>query len=159
MHRKVRNPFDPSGYNCFGCSSGNPAGLKLSFTETDETVEAQWTPDSRYEGYINVLHGGIIATLLDEVAAWFVYVKLGTSGVTSELRVRYLHPVHISKGIINVKASLISQSGRKAIMKCCLYDGESKLCAESETEFFVFPSEVAGRRFFYPGREAFLNDR
>lgn len=155
MNRKIRNPFDPEKNPCFGCAPLNPAGLRLGFTESDTEVSAVWEPHHNYQGYINVLHGGIIATLLDEVAAWFVYVKLGTAGVTSELRVKYLYPVHISKGSVTARASLLSVSNRKAVLKCVLFDGESKLCAESETEFYIFPDEVARKRYFYPGADAF----
>jgi len=68
---------------CFGCSPGNNIGLKLTFEEDDEKLYATWQPDPLFQGYLNVLHGGIIATLLDEAGAWCVYVKAGTAGVTS----------------------------------------------------------------------------
>ena len=155
MIRKIRNPFSAEGNKCFGCGPKNPVGLKLDFKETDNEVIAVWKPDINYQGYFDVLHGGIIATLLDEVAAWFVYVKLETAGVTSELKVKYIKPVHLSKGDITVKASLVEKSGHNASIKCHLYDGTEKLCSEADAEFFVFPSEVAARKFMYPGISAF----
>lgn len=155
MTNEIRNPFSPSENHCFGCGPGNPIGLRLNFEETDTGVLARWNPGQEYQGYVNVLHGGIIATLLDEVSAWTIYIKLNTAGVTSRLDVRYLNPVHLSKGVVTASAELLSSAGRKATLKCTLTDGESKVCAEAETEFFIFPEEVARRRFMYPGREAF----
>lgn len=155
MRQKIRNPFDASQNCCFGCGPENKIGLRLCFEETQTGVLATWNPDRNYQGYTNVLHGGIIATLLDEVSAWAIHVKLNTAGVTSKLTVRYLSPVHLSKGVVTALAELDRKDERTAFFKCTLLDGESKVCAEGETEFFLFPEEVARRRFMYPGRDAF----
>jgi uncharacterized protein (TIGR00369 family) len=155
MTKDVINPFDPEKNPCFGCGPSNQCGLKLKFEESDDEVFTRWEPAPHFQGYFNVLHGGIIATLLDEICAWYVQVKLGTSGVTSELKVRYLHPVHISKGSVRASATLIRKEGRSAVMKSILRDGESKICAEAEATFFIYPEEVAKARLMYPGKEAF----
>ncbi len=158
MIRNITNPFCPDQNRCFGCGPRNPVGLKLDFAESDDEVIAVWKPDTNYQGYNDVLHGGIIATLLDEVAAWFVYIKLETAGVTSELKVKYLKPAHLSKGDITAKASLVKRNGNIAYIKCRLYDGSGKLCSEADADFFVFPAEVATRKFMYPGISAFYGD-
>jgi len=155
MKKDVVNPFDPEKNPCFGCGPQNPVGLKLHFVETEDEVLTRWDPVDYFQGYHNVLHGGITATLLDEVAAWFVQVKLGTAGVTSELRVKYLHPVNLSKGIITATASLVEYEGRNALIKCTLRDGQLKVCAEAEIVFFVYPQEIAKRKLMYPGKDAF----
>ena len=155
QRRKIRNPFDPADNPCFGCSTSNPAGLKLVFEEDDRALYAEWNPDPWFQGYINVLHGGIIATLLDETAAWCVYIKAGTSGVTSSMTVRYLKPVHINKGKVCIEVSLVSQEGRKAILAGRLLDGEGRVCAEADLDYFIYPETVARQRYHYPGREAF----
>jgi len=155
MTKTVINPFDPEKNPCFGCGPQNPVGLKLRFEETPNEVLSRWDPVGYFQGYHNVLHGGIVATLLDEVAAWFVQVKLGTAGVTSELHVKYLSPVHLSKGIITVVATLMERKNHHAKLKCQLSDGDSKVCAEAEVIFFVYPEEIAKRKLMYPGKEAF----
>ena len=81
--RKIRNPFDADQNMCFGCGPNNHAGLRLTFEEDESKLYASWEPEACFQGYINVLHGGIIATLLDEAGAWCIYVKAGTSGVTA----------------------------------------------------------------------------
>lgn len=155
QRRKIRNPFDPDQYLCFGCSPGNHAGLKLTFEEDDSKLYASWEPGPLFQGYLNVLHGGIIATLLDEAGAWCVYVKAGTSGVTASLTVRYLRPVHISKGMISVEAMLVKQGEKNALISAALYDGEGKLCAEADLDYFIYPERIARGRYHYPGIEAF----
>lgn len=140
---------------CFGCSPGNHIGLKLTFEEDDEKLYASWQPDPVFQGYLNVLHGGIIATLLDEAGAWCVYVKAGTSGVTASLTVRYLKPVYISKGMVSVEARLVTKGEKKALLSASLFDGDGKLCAEADLDYFIYPEQIARRRFYYPGTEAF----
>jgi uncharacterized protein (TIGR00369 family) len=153
--RKIINPYNKDLNMCFGCSQKNPIGLKLQFTENEEFIIAEWQPSEIYQGYSNILHGGIIATLLDETGGWCVSVKVGTAGVTSEMKTKYLAPVYINRGTITLKASIAEQTSRTAKINCFLYDGHFKLCAEAIAEYFIYPSEIAARKFMYPGREAF----
>ncbi|MFO7756725.1 MAG: PaaI family thioesterase [Bacteroidales bacterium] len=158
MRRKIFNPYDPEINKCFGCSKGNPIGLKLEFEEFDDYVIAAWQPHEYYQGYVNVLHGGIIATMLDETGAWCVNIKTGTAGVTSELKVRYLKPVFLNKGDIRLRARIIKTEGRYVHLKCELADGGGKLCAEAYSIFFIYPEELAKRKFGFPGKESFFRE-
>jgi len=153
--KKIINPYDNELNMCFGCGQKNPFGLKLQFEESDDFLHATWQPSEKYQGYTNILHGGIIAALLDEIGAWCVLVKIGTSGVTSEMKTKYISPIYINKGSITLKASIAHRTEKNATINCSLYDGQSKLCAEAVAEFFIFPPEIAARKFKYPGREAF----
>jgi len=157
QRRKIRNPFDPGKNLCFGCGPANPAGLKLTFEEDDTKLYAEWQPSVHFQGYTNVLHGGIIATLLDETGAWCLNVKAGTSGVTSSMTVRYLKHVYISKGTVTIEASVISREQKSARLLCCLFDGEGKKCAEADLDYFIYPEDIARKRYSYPGREAFYS--
>jgi uncharacterized protein (TIGR00369 family) len=152
---KILNPYDSELNMCFGCGQKNPIGLKLSFMESDDYFHAAWQPTKVYEGYPNVLHGGIIAALLDEIGAWCTTVKLGTACVTSEMSTKYLNPVYINKGEISLKAKIVEYTEKKAKLICQLFDGKQKLCAESVAEYFIYPEEIARKRFRYPGRDAF----
>ncbi|MGQ9620101.1 MAG: PaaI family thioesterase [Bacteroidales bacterium] len=153
--RKVVNPFDRDMNRCFGCGPNNPAGLKLEFMENKEELHSFWQPSEYYQGYPGVLHGGIIATLLDEIAAWFVYAVIGTSGVTSRMNIKYLHPVMIKRGKVKITAKLTEKQDKKAQIICRLFDGSNKLCAEAEVIYYIYPIDIAASRFMYPGKEAF----
>jgi uncharacterized protein (TIGR00369 family) len=135
--RKVLNPFTKnSDYNCFGCSPKNKNGLKLEFYEDGEYVISSWEPVDYLQGYINVLHGGIQTTLLDEIASWTVNVKAKTAGVTSNINIRFKKVVYINKGIIKLKCKLIEIKRNIAILKAELYDSEDVLCAKAEFHYF-----------------------
>ena len=158
--RKVYNPYKGmEGYNCFGCSPGNEHGLQMQFYEEGDFLFSDWEPKGFLQGYHNVLHGGIQATLIDEIGSWLVMIKLKTAGVTSELFVRYLKPVRISKeGNIKLKASLTSFKNNLTTVHVELFDAEGVKCAEGDPVYFVYPPEIAQKRLFFPEYNAFFKE-
>ena len=83
--KKIINPWkDMEGYNCFGCSPDNEAGVRMEFYEDGDEVVSIWKPRPEYQGWLNTLHGGIQSVLLDEICGWVVFRKLQTGGVTSK---------------------------------------------------------------------------
>lgn len=160
--KKITNPFaratENDAYNCFGCSPANEHGLHLRFWLDEQDLVAKWQPKKEYEGWVGVLHGGIQATLMDEAAAWLVFVKLKTSGVTTALNIVYSKPVYISNGEITVRARLISAKNRLAEIECTLSDGKQELCATAMATYFCFPEKIARAKYNYPGVDAFFAD-
>ncbi len=156
---KIKNPFTKMGsrdnYNCFGCSPFNEIGLQLEFWENGDEVLAKWKPRNSLEGWHDVIHGGVQAALLDELAGWIVLVKMKTAGVTSEMNIKYLKPVNISKGEITVSGKVISSEKRLARISASLFDGEGQECATAELLYFCFPENIARAKYHYPGHEAF----
>ena len=70
---------------CFACGSKNPIGLKLKFSLDDNNVmRTQFTPQKVHQGYKNVVHGGIIALILDEVMVNLLW-KLGRPVVSAQM--------------------------------------------------------------------------
>lgn len=153
---RLKNPYaKEEGYNCFGCSPGNPIGLKMEFFEEGDEIICKWVPGANYAGFHDILHGGIQATMLDEIASWVVLVKMDTSGVTSRLNIRYRNPVHISKGGLTLRARLLEQRRNIASIEMKMLDGDEKICSEGTADYFIFPQERAKSEFHYPGKEAF----
>ena len=88
--REMYNAYaDLEGYNCFGCSPTNPYGLKCKFFDEGEYITCDWEPSENYQGFFHVLHGGIQATLIDEIASWAIFSYAKTAGVTTEMAVKY----------------------------------------------------------------------
>lgn len=156
---KIKNPFIEMGarhdYNCFGCSPFNEIGLQLEFWENDDELIAKWQPRKSLEGWGNVVHGGIQAALLDELAGWIVLIKMKTAGVTSALNVRYFKPVNISKGEVTVRGKLILHNKKLATIATSLFDGDGVECAVAEVIYFCFPENIAKAKYHYPGIQAF----
>jgi len=159
--RKILNVHrqeDPDFYQCIGCSPHNPIGLKLEFWEDGEELYSEWEPQPHFMGWVNILHGGIQATMLDEIASWVVYTKCGTAGVTTSLEVKYKDTVFTNRGKIQLRGRLLSVEKRLAKIKAGLYDSTGKLCTEAEVTYFIFPEKIAREKFRYPGVDAFFAD-
>jgi uncharacterized protein (TIGR00369 family) len=156
---KLQNPYIKlDSYNCFGCAPHNPLGLKLKFELIDEHVISYWIPEADYQGFYQILHGGIIATLVDEIAGWVVQVLCKTAGVTSEMQVKYLKPVYTNKGPLRLEAHIQEMKGRFAEIEVNLFDVDNVLCTKSIVTYYLFSEELAKSKFHYPGNESFFKD-
>lgn len=150
MSTKVNNPFEKlPGYFCFGCSSENDQGLKLEFVEDGDYVYSSWQPQRHHQGYLNILHGGIQATLLDEISSWAVFVKKKTSGVTAKLDIRYKKPVYLEKSPVQIRARILEMKRNVAVVEAELFDCDGQLCAYSKSEFFTYSPEKAEQELFH----------
>ncbi len=85
---------------CFGCGGANDFGMKLTFEQdnTHRRIVGRFVLGPRYQGGGGMAHGGIIATLLDEVMGKVSRFR-GVRAVTAELTVEYLKPVAVENGI------------------------------------------------------------
>jgi acyl-coenzyme A thioesterase PaaI-like protein len=155
--KKIANPYrNLEGYYCFGCAPQNQNGLHMQFFEEGEAIVSEWEPKNYFQGYYQVLHGGIQATLMDEIASWLVQVKLKTAGVTSQMTIRYKKTVPINRGNIRLRARLTGKRRNLADIRVELFGPDGSLCAEGDFVYFTFPEEVAREKLHYPGHKAFF---
>lgn len=160
MKRKMYNAYaDLEGYNCFGCSPTNPYGLKCVFTDEGEYVTCRWQPSENYQGFFHILHGGIQATLIDEIASWAIFAYARTAGVTTELKVHYRKPVRTDRGEILLRAKVMEATRRLVTAKVELFNAENELAAEAEVVYLIYPEEIARKKLDWPGVEAFYKDK
>ena len=81
---------------CFACSQQNPIGLKLKPVQDGEKVTAEFTAGKFHQGWGNVIHGGILYTILDEVTAYAMLchgIELGLTA-KSEIRFKQVAPIN-----------------------------------------------------------------
>jgi len=153
----INNPYiGMDGYQCFGCSPDNEHGLQMKFFVEGDELVSNWEPRGFMQGYHNVLHGGIQATLMDEIGSWFIQVRLGTAGVTSEMKVKYLKPVRVNQGGIQLRARLKAQRDNLVDIYVSLFGPNGKLSAEADLTYFTYPVDVARKRLYLPEKEAFF---
>lgn len=144
--KKITNPWTGlKGYNCIGCAPDNPFGLHLCFYEDGDDIVSKWHPSANYQGWLNTLHGGIQALLLDEVCGWGVTRKLQTAGVTSKMETHYKHPVSTNDSEVTVRAHIREQKRNIIIIDATLADSSGKICTEATCTYFAFPREKAER--------------
>ena len=115
---KIINPWEGmEGYFCFGCAPNNESGLKMEFYEDGDEIVSKWVPEARFQGWLNTLHGGIQATLLDEICAWVIARKLQTAGVTSRMETQYLKPIHTTDSHLTLKGRIKEQKRNLCSLK------------------------------------------
>lgn len=79
---------------CIACGSENPQGLHLKFRWEGEEYVADFTPQRVHQGWAGIVHGGILAILLDE-AMNDMFSRNGAPVATAELKVRYRKPARV----------------------------------------------------------------
>ena len=122
--------------HCFGCGQINPAGLHLEFSLTPEkTVVCSATISDNYEGPPGYLHGGIIATLLDEAMSKANRAH-GVTAMTRQMQVEYLKPVP-SGSPIRIEGRVTRSEGRKHWTTARILNTEGIVLAEASALFIA----------------------
>jgi len=82
---------------CFVCGKKNVAGLQLDFELVGQTeVRTSFLPTKQFQGFRDIVHGGIISTILDEVMVNGLWLR-GVPVVTGKLEVRLKHPARVGE--------------------------------------------------------------
>ena len=98
MAEKPGSPWEDDGH-CYICGPHNDEGFKLSFTLGEGTIETSFTAEKRHQGYRDVLHGDIVAMVLDEVMVLLPYRLFGTVVATAEFTVKLRRPVRTGQRV------------------------------------------------------------
>ena len=83
----------PHTHSCFVCGESNPIGLKLRFETDGHVVQTRFVPRPEHIGFKQTVHGGLLATLLDEIMVWACAVQTRRFAFCAELNVRFLKPI------------------------------------------------------------------
>ena len=81
---------------CFGCGPLHEDGLQITFQDQGDRSTAEFTVPPRYQSWKGVVHGGLVALLLDEAVGWAAWHR-GRPGVTGRLEVRYRQPLRVGE--------------------------------------------------------------
>jgi uncharacterized protein (TIGR00369 family) len=90
----------PHTRSCFVCGESNAAGLNLRFDTDGRAVQTRFMPRAEHVGFRHTVHGGLIATLLDEIMVWACAVQTKRFAFCAELNVRYLQPARPEENLI-----------------------------------------------------------
>ncbi len=152
---------DNSDYQqCFVCGRQNPYGLQLSFRREDDYVIAEFVPRAEYQGFPGVIHGGIVAAVLDEAlnrTSMLADVPAWT--MTGRLEVRYRRYVPYGP-LLRVRARLEKQRGRmlQASGELLLANDEQSVLAEAQGTFMALTDEIRETLMKdYPGMRDYLD--
>jgi uncharacterized protein (TIGR00369 family) len=134
----------PNSRHCFVCGLDNPFGLRLTFYETmpGEVVVETIIPD-HFQGYPGVVHGGIVASILDEALG---RVHMGEDPensrflYTAKLSVHYRKPVPTNTPI-RIVGQAVKSKKRTATSIAKIYDQDGQLLVDADAVLINVPEE------------------
>lgn len=127
---------------CFACGPENKQGLCVSWAVQDQTTFTEFIPDKKFQGWQGIVHGGILATLLDEAMTRLAWIVCGTA-LTAELNVRFLRPAKIGEKIF-VLGEIIEQNKKIVYMRASLHrnDSQGEIIAKSTGKAIKIKTQI-----------------
>jgi uncharacterized protein (TIGR00369 family) len=119
------------GY-CFACGKDNSAGLQLDFRTEDGKAVTEFTPSKIHQGFKDIVHGGIIATILDE-AMVKVALSRGIKVLTAEIAVRFRSTLSVGDTSI-VEAEVITMGKRLIETVARMRKSDNTVVAEAQAK-------------------------
>jgi uncharacterized protein (TIGR00369 family) len=129
---------------CFGCGGANARGMQLTFEQDDTAnrIRGAFRLGPEYQGGAGFIHGGILATVLDEVMGKVCRFR-GVRAVTAELGIEYLKPVPVDADLL-VEGYEIEMNGRNIHIAGEIRDQAGQLLARGRGRFVIIGQKQQG---------------
>jgi len=131
--------FDWDSNACFVCGSSVP-GLHVRFAGDTSAVVAETTIGAPYQGFEGLVHGGILAGLVDDAMWHVIHQQHEDFPVTAELTVRYRRPVHIGERL-TVRGELVSYRPRLMVAKAEVTNADGAVLVTAQGRFMPVKAE------------------
>jgi uncharacterized protein (TIGR00369 family) len=129
-------------HNCFACGDRNPIGMRLQIELGDGSAATTWRPGHDYAGWEDKVHGGLLATMLDEVMAW-APSSYDSWAVTAEMNLRYRSPANPGEELA-ARAWVTDRRRRIYRVRGEVRGEDGRMIAEAEGRFLgASPTEKA----------------
>ena len=126
---------------CYGCGRDNDRGLGLRFRVEDGRAVAEFTPEQFLQGFPGYMHGGGVATVLDEAMGWAAYAA-GVWAMTAKFTMRFRRPVPLQQQV-RVSGWLTRDRGRFLELRAEMRSRHGHLLAEADGVFVRLDGERA----------------
>jgi uncharacterized protein (TIGR00369 family) len=134
MSETSRKVYLPNSDFCFVCGEDNQAGLQTRFYVDGDSVCAPLRPQEHHCGYLKVLHGGIVAAIIDECMGWAAARAIGRMCLTAELNLRYVRNLSTDREYTVVTE--VTKSNRRLVLaKGVIVDSEGAEYARAHGKF------------------------
>jgi acyl-coenzyme A thioesterase PaaI-like protein len=139
-------PLEPlsvrDNHMCFACGPANPTGLKMRFFAGPDSVVSWLTVPGHLRGWSNLVHGGVISTILDEIMSWTAIRLLKTVILTKTMTVEFRKPVYVGRPLKATGRILNVENQREALLEGTLACGE-EISARATGTFALLKPKVA----------------
>jgi uncharacterized protein (TIGR00369 family) len=133
----------PHTKSCFVCGESNPVGLRLRFETDGVIVSAKFVPLAEHVGFKQTVHGGLAATLLDEVMVWACAVQTRQFAYCAELTVRFVQPIRPGSEV-TARGELVENRRNKIFLaKAELFNPDGALLATGTGKYLPMKENVA----------------
>ena len=133
---------------CFGCGADNQLGLQMQMIEGDNgEIICKWHPKDYFQGWHDVLHGGIQCTLMDEIAAWVVFHDLKATGMTAKLDTKFIKSVYTTDSELTIVGKLVKTAHQMAWIDTYIQNSKGEICASASAVYKVFSTDVSTKQF------------
>jgi uncharacterized protein (TIGR00369 family) len=144
---ELATPVD-DGY-CIGCGQDSAIGLKMRFeVDDDNSVHSTVTVPQPFQGWRDVVHGGVVALVLDEAMAYAAGAQ-GYLGVTAELKLRFRKAVPVGEPLV-VRGNVLWQRRNVFGIEATICDAAGTLLASAEASFVSRGKLAPGQRLGEP---------
>jgi uncharacterized protein (TIGR00369 family) len=130
--------------SCFVCGTDNPGGLNLPLVREGKKVTLRFVPERQHLGFSRAVHGGITATLLDEVVGVACGERTDGKCATVELTVAYKRPVLQGVEVL-AEGWYVRRQGRLVIGAGRLLDPAGRVLATARGRFLVLDASQIAR--------------
>ncbi|MEM7179884.1 MAG: PaaI family thioesterase [Spirochaetota bacterium] len=142
-----QNSQDWHHLNCYACGPANKLSLHADFLFDEATGEVRFTYKTfaEHEGAPDCVHGGVLATLLDESQGVLCF-HLGHFVMTDQLSLKY-HKASPLQEKLTIRAWLSSVRKRRMYTKGTIHSQSGELLVSSKAKWYVFPEKAIARKF------------
>ena len=130
----------PHTHSCFVCGESNPIGLNLRFETDGHIVRTRFTPRREHIGFKQVVHGGLIATVLDEIMVWACLAQTKRFAYCAELTVRFHNPLRPGEETIATAGLVANRRDRIFEVKSEVKDSSGKILATATGKYIPVKS-------------------
>lgn len=102
----------PHARSCFVCGEANLRGFNLRSETDGELVRTRFAFGAEHVGFKQTVHGGLTATILDEIMTWVCTVRTRRFAYCAELNVRYLRPIRPHEPLVATARLVANRRGR-----------------------------------------------
>ena len=136
--------------HCFACGGDNHHGLQMTFARSGDRLRTQLIIPGHFRGWSSLVHGGVIATILDEIMSWTAIVVARRFILTKTMQVNYHRPLYVGTTVTAIASIGERQGERRAKLTAEIFDAAGKLCASAQGEFALFTEEQFARLAIIP---------
>jgi acyl-coenzyme A thioesterase PaaI-like protein len=129
------------GVMCYACGVENQQGLHMAFRREGGRAVCHYVPEPYQQGYPGRMHGGLVATMIDEAMGWAVYGAQAW-GATARLSVRFRLPIPLNEEL-RIEAWITKDRARLIELRGEVRDARGALLAEGEGTFMKLDHSMA----------------